>query len=225
MVACRVADPFVQHLEALAVTDPELTRRDFLRDTTLYGGSLWIALSLPRPNAARAAAASSERSVLTEMEWRTLEAITGRILPADHEPGAIEAGCVNFIDKALAHEDAQARPLYAQGVVGTNLVAQRRFGRPFLELAPAEQDEVLVALEQNGAAGWPEGPVDSAAFFATLRAHTILGFLADPKYGGNRDFIGWKLVGYPGPRHHQGGYTPDQMLGRAKIRTVWGEEL
>ncbi len=207
------------------MADPTLSRRDFLRETTIYGGGLWIALSLPRPNAARAAAASSERAVLSEAEWGTLEAITGRIIPTDHEPGAIEAGCVNFIDKALAHEDAQARPLYALGIAGTEQVAQRRFARPFGKLTPAEQDEVLAALEQGGAPGWPEGPVSSAAFFATVRAHTILGFLADPKYGGNRDFAGWKVVGYPGPRHHLGGYTPDQMLGRAKIKTVWGGEL
>jgi gluconate 2-dehydrogenase gamma chain len=207
------------------VTDPELTRRDFLRDTTIYGGGLWIAFSLPRPNAARAAAESGERSVLTETEWVTIESICGRIIPADHEPGAIEARCVNFIDKALAHEDAQARPLYALGVAGTEQVAQRRFGRGFAKLAPAEQDLLLAALEQGDAPGWPEGPVSSAAFFATVRAHTILGFLADPKYGGNRDFAGWKVVGYPGPRHHLGGYSPDQMLGRAKIKTVWGTDL
>lgn len=206
------------------MTDPTLTRRAFLRETTIYGGGLWISLSLPRPNAARAAAESSQRAALTETEWVTLEAITGRIIPTDHEPGAIEAGCVNFIDKALAHEDAQARPLYSLGIGGTEQVAQRRFARPFAKLTPAEQDEVLVALEQGGPPGWPEGPVSSAAFFATVRAHTILAFLADPKYGGNRNFAGWKVVGYPGPRHHLGGYTPDQMLGRAKIRTVWGEE-
>jgi len=207
------------------MTDSKLTRRDFLRDTTLYGGGVWIALQLPRPNAARAAAESSQPAVLTPTEWATIEAITGRIIPTDAEPGAIEARCVNFIDKALAHEDAQARPLYAQGVAGTQAAAQRRFGRPFVKLAPAEQDELLVLIEDGGAPGWPDGPVASAAFFATVRAHTIIGFLADPKYGGNHAYAGWKLVGYPGPRHHVGGYTPDQMLGRAKIKSVWGEEL
>jgi hypothetical protein len=207
------------------VTDPKLTRRDFLRDGTFYGGGLWIALALPRPRAARAAAESSERSVLTADEWRTLEAIAGRILPADEEPGAVEAGCVNFIDKALAHEDAAARPLYAQGLLGTDAAARRRSGRPFAELAPAEQDELLAALEGDAAPGWPEGPAASSAFFATVRAHVLLAFLADPKYGGNRGFVGWKLVGYPGPRHHLGGYSARQLLGREKLRTVWGEEL
>ena len=66
------------------MTDPKLSRRDFLRDTTIYGGGLWIALSLPRPLAARAAAESSQRAVLSEAEWITVEAITGRILPTDH---------------------------------------------------------------------------------------------------------------------------------------------
>jgi len=207
------------------MTSSKRTRRDFLRDTTLYGGGLWISLQLPRPNAARAAAESGEPAVLTPTEWATIEAITGRIIPTDAEPGAIEARCVNFIDKALANEDAQARPLYALGVAGTQAAARARFGRPFVKLAPAEQDELLALLEADRAPGWPDGPVASAAFFATVRAHTIIGFLADPKYGGNHDFVGWKVVGYPGPRHHVGGYTPDQMLGRAKIKTVWGEEL
>lgn len=207
------------------MTSSQLTRRDFLCHTTLYGGGIWIALQIPRPNAARAAAESEQPAVLTPTEWATIEAITGRIIPTDAEPGAIEARCVNFIDKALANEDAQARPLYALGVVGADAAAQRRFGRPFLKLAPAEQDELLVLLEEGRAPGWPDGPVSSPAFFATVRAHTIIGFLADPKYGGNHAFAGWKLVGYPGPRHHVGGYTPDQMLGRAKIKSVWGEEL
>jgi gluconate 2-dehydrogenase gamma chain len=207
------------------MTSSPITRRDFLRDTTLYGGGLWIALQLPRPHAARAAAEAGAPAVLTPAEWATIEAITGRIIPTDAEPGAIEARCVNFIDKALGSEDAQARPLYALGVVATDAAAQRRFGRPFVKLAPAEQDELLVLLEDGRAPGWPDGPVASTAFFATVRAHTIIGFLADPKNGGNHDFAGWKLVGYPGPRHHVGGYTPDQMLGRAKIKSVWGEEL
>ena len=202
----------------------ELSRREFFLHSGLYGGSVWLLLSA-RPRAIQAAQESTRREVLTPAQWKTVEAVGGRIIPTDHDPGAIEAHCVNFIDKALANEDVQARPLYALGVAGTHAAAQHRFGRPFVKLTPAEQDELLILLEEGRAAGWPEGPVSSAAFFATVRAHTIIGFLADPKYGGNHDFAGWKVVGYPGPRHHVGGYTPDQMLGRAKIKTVWGEEL
>ena len=35
-------------------------------------------------------------------------------------------------------------------------------------------------------------------FFAMLQDDANEGFLADPSYGGNRDFAGWKLVRYPG---------------------------
>jgi gluconate 2-dehydrogenase gamma chain len=59
-------------------------------------------------------------------------------------------------------------------------------------------------------------------FFETARALTVIGFVADPKHGGNRDFAGWKLVGDPGPRHSGGGYTPEQMLVEAPIFPVWG---
>ena len=58
-----------------------------------------------------------------------------------------------------------------------------------------------------------------------MREHTVIGFLADPKYGGNRDYIGWKVIGYPGPRHMRGGYTPEQMVGKQKIKAIWDGEI
>jgi len=206
------------------LTDPQLSRRRFLRDGSLLGGGLWLAAQLPWPRAARAAAESSEPSVLTPAEWKTLEAITARILPTDHEPGAREAGCTNFIDKALANEEAAARPLYQAGLRGTDVAARARFGRAFAELAETEQDALLAALEAGAAAGWPADAGASAAFFETARVHTIVGFLANPKYGGNRDYAGWRVTHYPGPRHHLGGYSPEQVTGAAKVRTLWGSE-
>ena len=176
----------------------ELSRREFFSQSALYGGSLWLLLNMPRPRALHAAQESTRPEVLGEAQWKTVEAVTGRIIPTDHEPGAIEANCVNFIDKALAHEDAAMKPLYRSGVA---------------------------ALESGKAEGWPSGAVTAAEFFATVRVHTIVGFLADPKYGGNRGYAGWKVLGYPGGGHHMGGYSPAQMMGEEKIKTVWGEEV
>ena len=70
---------------------------------------------------------------------------------------------------------------------------------------------MLAALESGKADGVAEGSDVGADFFATVRAHTVYGFLCDPSYGGNRDYAGWKVVGYPGRQHHRGGYTKDQM--------------
>jgi gluconate 2-dehydrogenase gamma chain len=200
-----------------------ISRRTFLRSGSLYGAGLALALQLPRPRAVAAAAASSEPATFSDHEWKTVEAISGRIVPTDGEPGAIEALCVNFIDKALANEDAAARPLYTAGIAGVDAVARERFGRPFTALEAAPQDEILAALERGDAPGWP-GDVPAPLFFETLRVHTLVGFLADPKYGGNRDHAGWRVTGYPGPRHRLGGYTPDQVTGREAIRPIWQRE-
>ena len=105
------------------------------------------------------------------------------------------------------------------------LETSRRFGRSFATLETGQQDEVLAALEAGRAAGWPDGEVTSSEFFETVRSHTVLSFLADPKYGGNRDHAGWKVIGYPGPRHRFGAYTTEQTRGEADIPTVWGGKL
>jgi gluconate 2-dehydrogenase gamma chain len=198
-----------------------ISRREFVGRSGLYGAGLLIALNLPRPNAARAAAESSEPVVLSADEWKTLDAITGRIIPTDHEPGAREANCVNFIDKALANEDAAAVPLYKGGLASVEQVARKRYGKAFATLEPAQQDELLSALESGAAPEWTLAELPSPLFFETTRQHTIVAFLADPTYGGNRDFAGWKVSGYPGPRHRRGGYTPEQVEGKAPIVPVW----
>ncbi|MBW2426552.1 MAG: gluconate 2-dehydrogenase subunit 3 family protein, partial [Deltaproteobacteria bacterium] len=79
-----------------------LSRRDFLSGSA----GLWIAVSIPRVAAAEAAARDETPRALDPREWAVVEAITARILPTDDTPGALEAGCVNFIDKALSTEDA-----------------------------------------------------------------------------------------------------------------------
>jgi gluconate 2-dehydrogenase gamma chain len=202
----------------------DLSRRELLVAGSLYGGGLWLALHLPAA-AVRAEGPAAAPAVLTAAERRTLEAITARILPSDDLPGAREANCAGFIEAVLSGPDAAAVPLYRAGLAGADAAARARGGAAFAELAPDAADVVLAALEAGAAPGWPAGPVASPVFFETVRAHTLIGFLADPRWGGNRAFSGWRVVGYPGPRHHAGGYTPAQMLGQEKIRAVWGEWL
>jgi gluconate 2-dehydrogenase gamma chain len=203
----------------------KLSRREFMIQSAVYGTAVWLLGSYPRPLAARAAQASAIPKVLSKPQWQTVEAITSRVIPTDHEPGALEANCVNFIDKALLHEDAQLKPIYRIGLKGIDSVSGARFGKTFTELTAQQQDIVLAALESAQPDGWPEAEVAPNQFFQTVRQHTIIGFLADPKYGGNRDYVGWQVSGYPGPRHALGGYTPEQMIGKEKIITVWGKEV
>lgn len=205
-----------------AVEAGGLTRRAFVKTGSLYGAGFVLSLHTSRPAAAKAAAESATPVLLTPDEWKTLEAVTARIIPTDHQPGAREANCVNFIDKAIANEDAAALPLYKGGLAALDGVAQARFGADFVSLSEEEQDAILSDLEKDKASEWAIGAqLPASLFFETVRIHTLVGFLADPSYGGNYDFAGWRVAGYPGPRHRRGGFTPEQVEGKAPIVPIW----
>ena len=199
----------------------KMNRRDFVHRTGLYGVGVLAGLHLPRPNAARAAAESSAPAVLSTFEWKTLEALTARVIPTDHQPGAREAHCVNFIDKALANEDAAAVPLYKGGLAALDGIAVARSKKSFADLEATQQDAILRDVDAGTAAEWTLEQLPSPLFFETARQHTIIAFLADPSYGGNRDYAGWKVSGYPGPRHRRGGFTPAQVEGSEPIVPIW----
>jgi gluconate 2-dehydrogenase gamma chain len=75
-------------------------------------------------------------------------------------------------------------------------LAQIQQGAPFVALSEAAQDALLQALEVGKAASVPHG----AEFFAMVRDHVLEGVFCEPSYGGNRDLVGWRIVGFPGQR-------------------------
>jgi gluconate 2-dehydrogenase gamma chain len=217
--------------------DDAWSRRAFLAGATAGAAGLWIDVSLPRTVRAMGSRAVAEdesgaqggasdpegmiRRSLSPDEWREVEAVTARILPTDDTPGAREAGCVGYIDRALAEEDADARPRYRAALAALEALCQDRIGVSFSSGSPAQQDAILHELEEGAVRGWssPEAPPDD--FFQTIRMHTILGFVLDPRYGGNRDYAGWRTVGFPGAVHHLGGSRPEQMRGDAAFPSIW----
>lgn len=203
------------------MNEPPISRRIFLEHGAWLAGALWAGVFAARPRAAAAAAASQTPEVFTKPQWATVAAVTSRLLPSDDGPGAAEAGCVNFIDKALAREDVAAKPLYVSGIAALGRACRSAFDKPFEELDAKIQDEVLTKLQDGKFSAWPAGSVGQSEFFEAVRTHTIIGYLCDPRYGGNRDYVGWKRLGYPGGRHSLGGYTPQQMLGKEAVRPVW----
>src|SRR3712207_7688305 len=62
------------------------------------------------------------------------------------------------------------------------------------------QDALLSELE---AGRLDLGGFSSAIFFETLLANTIEGYFADPAYGGNRDMVSWRMIGFPGARSEE----------------------
>ncbi len=135
---------------------------------------------------------------LTAAESDILEAMVARIVPTDaNGPGAAEARAAHYIDRALSGPLASSKAAYVSGLAALDAYAQAGKGTPFTKLNARDQDAVLTDLEKNVA---KEFRPNSAAFFNMVRNHTMQGMFSDPYYGGNANFIGWDLIGYPGIR-------------------------
>lgn len=131
--------------------------------------------------------------VLTAAEAIELEAITARIIPTDDTPGAKEAGAYWFVDYVLDGFARDARPLVRDGLRDLARATTRAHGRGarFSTITAEQQDALLRGIERT-------------EFFGFVRFATIAGFLALPKYGGNKDYVGWQVVG----QDHVWEYTP-----------------
>ncbi len=128
----------------------------------------------------------------------TVEAATERIIPADRDPGAKQAGVVDYIENALGGYEAEHVPLYASGVQNLDRLAREKFASDrFVSLQPEQQDEILAHLEKQ-----------RSPFFSILIEHTMQGFYGDPRHSGNRDRVGWKVIGFPGPARPEGYRSP-----------------
>jgi gluconate 2-dehydrogenase gamma chain len=135
---------------------------------------------------------------LTAAEMDVLDAIVARLIPTDaHGPGAAEARAAHYIDRALGGALVSSRQTYAAGLAALDRYARSSRGAPFTQLSPTGQDSVLSDVETGAATGFTGS---SAAFFSMLLNHTHQGMFGDPYYGGNANFAGWDLIGYPGVR-------------------------
>jgi len=152
---------------------------------------------------------------LTVLECETLKAIVSRILPADENgPGAYEAGAVTFIDRALAGPISELRTTYSNGLLALNAYTIGSKSKSFHMLERAEQDEVLIDMETGNLSS---DSTIGAAFFNMIRTHVIEGTFSDPYYGGNWNYIGWDLLGYPGERVSFSLHTYRDNKTRAQV--------
>ncbi len=171
-----------------------LSRRELLKNTAAVGaaGAVPAAAWSPLVNAQGADVPAS----LTADAFQTLEAVVARLIPADaNGPGALEAGAASYIDRALGNALADALARYRAGLAALDALAVERTGRAFAALDAAMQDTLLHEIDADSA---PNAAL--TGFVAVVLGHTIEGTFGDPRYGGNRDFIGWNLIGYPGLR-------------------------
>lgn len=120
----------------------------------------------------------------------TLDAALARLIPGDDgEPGAREAQVIRYVEQALEDVHSGHLAAYRQGLSDLDELALVRFGALFAALADERQDSVLSEAERA-----------HPGFFELVRSHAIEGMFGDPRWGGNAQLAGWRLLGYPGPR-------------------------
>lgn len=159
----------------------------------------------PHPSSARGFGA-----FFNDDDAATVAAITERLMPgAPGKPGALDAAVLNYIDLALVGAYSDMQDFYRRGLKSLDAYCQSTHKESFVKLGAARQNEVIAALASGKATGfdWPR----PQAFFNTLRTHTIEGMFADPIHGGNKNFAGWQLVGFPGAYPV---FSPNDMMSK-----------
>jgi gluconate 2-dehydrogenase gamma chain len=198
----------------------------------------------------------------------TIEAAMARIIPTDDQPGAREAGTIEFLDRYLSGLDfiyanpdgsgfeqlegkrAEAwkqrieiiRGKYVAGFKELDSRSQSQFSAEFVRVTTEQQDQILTGLARRAAKGETAQTVSGVApvepalqqtsaeidldFFPLLALHTRQGFYSDPIYGGNKNRVGWKLIGFEGPESlaetHAGRYTTLPFFAEQQID--WEQE-
>ena len=162
-----------------------LSRRAFLERSAGAAGAAWARVVLPSLAAiSQAAYAAKEQArpftILGVEEAKEFSAVAARIIPTTDTPGATEAGVIYFLDQSFGTFNAPLLPMLRGGL------EQMQSGIPdgmrFSELSQEEQDALLEANQ-------------TTPFFGLMRMMTFAGFFGLSEYGGNKDGVGWKLLG------------------------------
>jgi gluconate 2-dehydrogenase gamma chain len=186
--------------------DPEGTsRRSFLLSTgglftTAWLGTQWAAITAAAHHAEDMAAAALAATpqwkgfqFLSDSEAKDVDALGGQIVPSGATPGAREAHAVYFIDRAMSTFFATWSAEFRAGLADfrSKFHALHPDATSFAASAPDTQIAFLKT-------------VDRTPFFETARMLTVLGMFSSPKYGGNTEGVGWKMMGFE-DRH---AFTP-----------------
>ena len=141
--------------------------------------------------------AKSAWRFFSEEEAATAAAVSECLIPTDEFPGAAWAGVVNFMDRQLKGHYRRHQKTYRDGLRGVNQTSEALFGAGFVRLEPNQQAAVLEALEKGEPPGEIWKNMSSRSFVDLVLTHTMQGYYGDPRHGGNRDAMSWRMLGIP----------------------------
>ncbi|HME94451.1 MAG TPA: gluconate 2-dehydrogenase subunit 3 family protein [Methylomirabilota bacterium] len=202
------------------MSDPEADMEKMSRRSFFKGAGAVAAAVAVAPGCERPAPPRPPYSFFNADEASFVEAAVARLIPADETgPGALEAAVPTYLDRQLGGAWGGGERLYRSGpwqpgkpeqgyqlrftpaelfraamrAIIEDLRATNRGS--FAKLPAEDQDAYLRTLERESK---DLGGVPSNIFFGSLLEMTIEGFFSDPVHGGNKDMVGWKLIGFPG---------------------------
>lgn len=196
------------------MSTPGKSRRSFLINSMAGLNAAWVTANYPAILAAQEhvrqatqAGGAPKLAFFTAEQAAEIDAVTAQIIPTDETPGAREAHCLYFIDRALTTFVKNKQSAYTQGLQDLQAKTKELYpdASKFSALTTEQQIKTLTAIEKT-------------PFFNLVRTHTIVGFFSRPVHGGNQDKIGWKLIGYDDSLNHKPpfGYYDAQALSRPK---------
>ena len=167
----------------------QMSRRAFLNAGGDAAKGSCIILTMPmiltacgQANDARTS--NNDFQLLSEEEVLEYSAISARIIPSNGTPGATEAGVIYFIDSVVADSREVEHQILKDGLATLQSEGAAQFGvASFYLLKDEQQDQLLRQIE-------------SSEFFNTIRFLTVAGMFSSPEYGGNRDKVGFELLGF-----------------------------
>jgi gluconate 2-dehydrogenase gamma chain len=187
------------------------SRRTFLGQAAASLGLLYLTGLTPKVLAqAHEHAKAAPRNLdgqpfrfFTAQQAADYEAFASQIIPTDETPGAKEANVVRFVDFALTEIEPQNKRDFAKALDALNAQARKTAPQAasFAALTSAQQVEVMKAIEKS-------------EDFSILKSYVVIGFFGSPSDGGNKDKIGWKLIGFEDKFYYAPpfGYYDAQVL-------------
>lgn len=175
------------------------SRRSFLLASATGLSATWVAANYSgilsaqqQVNAAVKTGQQPALTFLTAEQAADIDAMAAQIIPTDESPGAREAHCVVFIDRALSGFSKASQPACTQGLNDLQTKTKQLYpsAAKFSALSSEQQIKVLTEIEKT-------------PFFRLIRTHTVLGFFSRPAHGGNSEKMGWKLIGYDDSLNHK----------------------
>lgn len=166
-----------------------LSRRAFFNSLTGAAGKSIIVLSMPTilhacRDARQARFKGQDLQTLTEEEANEFGAIAARIIPITTTAGAREAGVVYFMDNVLGDKREKELSVLREGLSELQETIIIDYETTFFHLlSEALQDQLINGIQET-------------SFFHTLRYLTVAGMFSLPEYGGNRDLVGYEIIGY-----------------------------